>query len=109
MRMRSCPLCAALSPRSIRNSPRTQFRRSSTSLLGAFAALGLVLAAVGIYGVMSFSVASRTREIGIRMALGADAVAVRRRVVLQASGLIAAGLMVGLAGSFALRQAISGL
>jgi len=83
--------------------------RASTALLGAFAALGLVLAAVGIYGVMSFSVASRTREIGIRMALGADAVAVRRRVVLQAAGLIAAGLAVGLTGSFALRQAISGL
>jgi putative ABC transport system permease protein len=83
--------------------------RASTSLLGVFAALGLVLAAVGIYGVMSFSVASRTREIGIRMALGADAAAVRRRVVMQASGLIGVGLAVGLAGSFALRQVISGL
>jgi len=83
--------------------------RASTSLLGAFAALALLLAAVGIYGVMSFAVASRTREIGIRMALGADATTVCRRIVLQAGGLVASGLAAGLAGSFALRQAISGL
>jgi len=83
--------------------------RASTSLLGAFAALALILAAVGIYGVMSFAVASRTREIGVRMALGADAPTVWRRIVLQAAALVATGLAVGLAGSFALRQAISGL
>ena len=83
--------------------------RASTSLLGAFAMLALLLAAVGIYGVMSFAVASRTREIGVRMALGADAIVIRRRIVLQAAGLVAAGLVLGLAGSLALRQAIAGL
>jgi putative ABC transport system permease protein len=83
--------------------------RASTALLGAFAALALILAAVGIYGVMSFAVASRTREIGVRMALGADAAAVRQRVVVQAATLVAVGLAIGLAASFALRQAISGL
>ncbi|MET0164745.1 MAG: FtsX-like permease family protein, partial [Vicinamibacterales bacterium] len=60
-------------------------------------------------GVMSFAVASRTREIGVRMALGADGAMVRRRIVLQAAGLVAAGLALGLAGSLALRQVISGL
>jgi putative ABC transport system permease protein len=83
--------------------------RASTSLLGAFAALALLLAAVGIYGVMSFAVASRTREIGVRMALGADGAMVRRDIVLQAAGLVAVGLALGLVASFALRQAISGL
>jgi putative ABC transport system permease protein len=83
--------------------------RASTSLVGAFAVLGLTLAAIGIYGIMSFAVASRTREIGIRMALGADASAVRRWIVLQAGTVVAAGLVLGLAGSFALRQAVSGL
>ena len=83
--------------------------RASTSLLGAFAALALLLAAVGIYGVMSFAVASRTREIGVRMALGADGATVRRDIVLQAAGLVAVGLALGLVASFALRQVISGL
>jgi putative ABC transport system permease protein len=83
--------------------------RASTSLLGAFAVLALLLAAVGIYGVMSFAVASRTREIGVRMALGADGAMVRRDIVLQAAGLVAVGLALGLVASFALRQAISGL
>ena len=83
--------------------------RASTWLLGAFAALALTLAAVGIYGVMSFSVTSRTREIGVRMALGANASAVLRRVVVQAAWLVGAGLAIGLAASFAIRHAIAGL
>jgi putative ABC transport system permease protein len=83
--------------------------RVSTSLLGAFACLALVLAAVGIYGVMAFVVASRTREIGVRIALGADAIVVRRQVVFQGMSLICAGLLIGLVGSFALRQTIAGL
>ncbi len=83
--------------------------RASTSLLGAFAALALLLAVVGIYGVMSFTVASRTREIGVRMALGADGAMVRRRIVAEAAGLVGTGLALGLAVSLALRQVISGL
>jgi putative ABC transport system permease protein len=87
----------------------TRRERFSTVVLGAFAALALLLAAIGIYGVLSFMVASRTREIGVRMALGADPADVRRQVVLQATRLIAAGLAIGLAGSLVLRQAVAGL
>jgi putative ABC transport system permease protein len=71
-------------------------------LLGIFGAIAAVLAAIGIYGVMAYSVAERTREIGIRMALGARADDIFRLVVLQALILLAIGLALGLAGSFAL-------
>jgi putative ABC transport system permease protein len=71
-------------------------------LLGIFGAIAAVLAAIGIYGVMAYSVAERTREIGIRMALGARANDIFRLVVLHALILLAIGLALGLAGSFAL-------
>ena len=73
-------------------------------LLGIFGIIAAVLAAIGIYGVMAFSVAERTREIGIRMALGASANHVFRLVVLHALILLAIGLTLGLAGSFALTR-----
>jgi putative ABC transport system permease protein len=75
-------------------------------LLGAFGAIAAVLAAIGIYGVMAYSVAERTREIGIRMALGAGGREVLRLVVRQALILIAIGLGLGLAGSFALTRMV---
>lgn len=71
-------------------------------LLGIFGAIAAVLAAIGIYGVMAYSVAERTREIGIRMALGARANDIFRLVVLHALILLTIGLALGLAGSFAL-------
>jgi putative ABC transport system permease protein len=73
-------------------------------LLGIFGAIAAVLAAIGIYGVMAYSVAERTREIGIRMALGASANDIFRLVVLHAAVLLAIGLTLGLAGSFALTR-----
>lgn len=76
-------------------------------LLGIFGAIAAVLAAIGIYGVMAYSVAERTREIGIRMALGASAKDIFRLVVLHALVLLAIGLTLGLAGSFALTRYLS--
>jgi putative ABC transport system permease protein len=74
--------------------------RLATSLLGAFALLALVLAAVGIYGVVSYSVAGRTREIGVRVALGARRGDVMRMIVREGATPVALGVAVGLGGAW---------
>jgi predicted permease len=76
--------------------------RLSALLLGVFGAIGLTLAAIGLYGVMSYSVRRRTREIGIRMALGAEPGKVLRMVLVQGLAVTAVGLAIGLALAVAL-------
>ncbi len=83
--------------------------RFSTTLLSIFAAVALVLTVVGLYGVMSYSVAQRTNEIGIRLALGAQSRDVLMMIVKQGSVLIILGLVIGLAGAFALTRLIASL
>ncbi|MCW5978662.1 MAG: ABC transporter permease [Bryobacteraceae bacterium] len=90
-------------------SRSTFVRRFSVTLLAAFALVALLLATIGIYGVVSYSVARRTREIGVRMALGAGRGRIAARVVGQAALLGLAGIAIGLAGSLALTRALRGM
>jgi len=83
--------------------------RFSTMLLGLFASVALLLAAVGIFGVMSYVVPQRTHEFGIRMALGAQRIDVLKLVVGHGMRLTVIGLAIGLAASFALTRLMSSL
>ena len=83
--------------------------RMAASLLATFAGLSLVLSVIGIYGVMAYSVSQRTRELGIRMALGASRADVLRLVVFQGLRLTLMGVVIGLAASFAITRLVVSL
>jgi predicted permease len=88
---------------------QTSVRRFRTSLLGLFAGLAMLLSAVGIYGVISCATAQRTREVGIRMALGAQRSCILGMILRQGMALALTGLGVGMLAALALTRLISGL
>jgi putative ABC transport system permease protein len=84
-------------------------RRFQTSLLGVFSLLALMLAAIGIYGLMHYSVARRTHDIGVRIALGASRGDVLRMILNEGSQLAIAGIVLGLAGAAAVTRVLQNL
>ena len=83
-------------------------RRFVVLLLGGFALFAVILASLGIYGVVSYSVNQRTQEIGIRMALGASAKDLQMRVIMHTLGLAAVGMLLGVAASWGVARSLSG-
>jgi len=84
-------------------------KRFSMTLLAAFAGIALLLAAVGIYGVLSYLVGQRTREIGVRMALGAQPVDVLRMVLADGARMTLAGICIGLVAALGLTRLMSSM
>jgi putative ABC transport system permease protein len=84
-------------------------RRFETIVLTAFAMVALLLAVLGVYGVISYSVSERTREFGIRMALGAQKTAVTRMVVASTLAMALTGVVIGVGGSLALTRYLRSL
>lgn len=93
----------------INNTPAAYLRRGSAWLVGGFAFVALVLGAAGLYGVIAYSVSRRTREIGVRIALGAEPGAVYLLILKEAGRLIAAGIAIGLVCSVAAATLLRGL
>jgi len=107
------PQLALIQPQSMdqiaSQSPSVFLRRYPSYLIGSFATLALILAMVGLYGLISYSVTQRTREIGIRVALGAQREAILRMVIAQGSGAVVLGITTGLAAALGLTRVMSTL
>jgi ABC-type antimicrobial peptide transport system permease subunit len=84
-------------------------RRLNAVLVSSFSVLAVIIAAVGIAGVLAFSVSARTNEIGIRMSLGADSGRVQRMILWEGGALLVAGLLLGVVGALAGSRLMSGL
>jgi ABC-type antimicrobial peptide transport system permease subunit len=92
---------AATMPEIIQNSPAAYWHRVSASLVGGFATAALLLSMIGLYGVVAYSVSQRTREIGVRMAVGATRASVYQFILAEAGWLTLVGIAIGVAGSIA--------
>jgi ABC-type antimicrobial peptide transport system permease subunit len=105
------PALVLYNPRTMNSVLQRQIARDrfALSLMALFATVALLLAAVGIYGVLSYSVSQRVHEIGIRMALGARAPQVWRIVAGQTAAVAGSGMTVGLLGAYGLSRAMSSL
>jgi len=103
------PISAAPMTDKISDSPSAAVRRFSALLVGGFAVLALLLGVVGLYGVVAYSVSQRTREIGVRIALGAQRRSVYRLILQEAGWLAAIGIALGIACSVAAAALIRGL
>jgi ABC-type antimicrobial peptide transport system permease subunit len=93
----------------INDSPTASLHRSAAFLVGGFAGLALLLGVIGLYGVISYSVGQRTREIGVRIALGAQPRSVYELVLGEAAWLIGLGTVTGLVSSVAAATLMRGL
>ena len=89
----------------VRDAPQ----RLSTTLIGVFAGLALLLASIGLYGLLAFTTTERRREIAVRLALGAEQRSVMRMVVGQGARLVAFGLAIGLAAALGLTRLVTAL
>jgi putative ABC transport system permease protein len=105
---RSLPVYDVLRMQDILDDTTSQ-RRFSSVLLTIFGGLGIILACIGIYGALTFNVAQRTREIGIRMALGADRNGVLRMIMSEGLLLVASGIAIGIIAGFALARVLQSL
>jgi ABC-type antimicrobial peptide transport system permease subunit len=92
-----------------RIGPQFETWRLGATLFGAFGLLGLTLAAVGVYGALAYRVRGRTRELGIRLALGAEAKALAEMVIKEGLALTALGVGLGTAGALAAGKALQSL